>query len=457
MIRAIPERRLAELRAKLGSLRAELDSWSDLTDRRPELKRHHSQIRLLDATLTALIAPVSEAINSKNAAAVVLERATDWENDLLGAHSIWEVFRSKYVLRQNDTFRDYLAACDDLAWACYSPALKRFAPKAVKEPPLVFLSATWSPFAQSRDTNFLNEIRRTTHDIDALRADAFQKVLRKLPIPLVSLPWYQAFHLPGAIIIAHEVGHLVEADFELHDELVTALGKAPLAFGDAWNSWAAEVFADVYGCLAMGPAFAGALIDLLVTGVTEVKQERSLSGSHPPRALRVELLLEALEISGYAADATRLRASWQGTYSAKSAMSDVAADCKEVAKAVVNGPYRGAKLSDVVSLPASNTLAQLRIYSGQGQTDDLHAHGNVDPRYLFTAAQMLHENPVPQQKPEAFKLLVAEALRRGTDQYRSQGEPVATRAELDVQLAQREAQAAAGAEDLRKLLADLST
>jgi len=456
-MRATHERRLAELRAKLNSLRAELDAWRDLTDKRPELKRHHSQIRLLDAMLTALLAPVRKAVDATTAAASVLERGTAWENDILAAHSIWEVFRSKYVLRQNETFRDYLAACDDLAWACYSPALKRFAPNALKEPPLVYLSATWSPFAQSRDTNFQNEVRRSTDGMKDLRGDAFEKVLRKLPIPLVSLPWYQAFHLPGAIIIAHEVGHLVERDFALRADLSAALDRAQLDYGDAWNSWAPEIFADVYGTLAMGPAFVGALIDLLVTSVDTVAQERSLEGTHPPRALRVELLLNVLDKCGYSADAARLRASWQATYSANNAMSDVAQDCEEVAKAVLNGPYRGAKLMDVISLTPNKTLPKLRLFSGQGQTAELQAYGDIDPRYLFTVAQMLHEDPVPQQKPDAFKLLVAQALRRGTDQYRNRGEPVANRAQLDVELATREAQATAEAEDLRSLLASLST
>jgi len=456
-MRATHERRLAELRAKLGSLRAELDAWRELTDQRAELKRHHSQIRLLDATLTTLLAPVRKDIEAPTAAAVVLDRGLAWENDLLAAHSIWEVFRSKFVLRQNETFRDYLAACDDLAWACYAPALKRFAPKSLKEPPLVYLSATWSPFAQSRDTNFQNEVRRGTGDMKDLRGGPFERVLRKLPIPLVSLPWYQAFHLPGAIIIAHEVGHLVENDFDLRAELRGALDRADLGFADAWQSWASEVFADVYGCLAMGPAFVGALIDLLVTRVADVRQERSLAGLHPPRALRVEVLFKVLEKSGYAADAARLRASWEDTYPADHAMSDVAQDCDAAVKAILEGPYRGARLAEVISLAPSQTLSRLYLYSGQGQTGQLQAYGNLDPRYLFSAAQMLHENPVPNQKPEAFKLLVAQALRRGTDQYRSQGEPVATRAALDKQLEEREKQAAAEAEDLRTLLSELST
>lgn len=453
-MRATHERRLAELRSKLSSLRIELDAWKKLTDDSPPLKRHQSQIRLLDATLTALLMPVDQALAAQPGEADIFEKGVGWENDILAAHSIWEVFRAKYVLRQNEIFRDYLAACDDLAWECYAPALKRFAPGALKEPPLVYLSATWSPFAQSRDTNFLNEVRATGGGLAKLGSEEFQQVLARLPIPLVSLPWYQLLHLPGAIIVAHEIGHVVERDFKLTDALIAALEGAGLANPEVWKAWASEVFADVYGCLAMGPTFAGSLMDLMTTARSTVANERRMSGAHPPRALRVEIVLTVLTETAYADEANRLRAAWEATYTRPHAMEDFVEDAKRAAKAVMHGPYSGAKLTDVVSFPKSATLANIRIFAAQGQAINLAPYS--DPRELFAAAQMLHEEPLQNQKPNVFKLLVDQAIRRGANQYRSQGQVIEKKAQLDAELAAREKQARNDAEGLRTLLRELA-
>ena len=107
-IRATYLRRHAEIAAKLQSLRVELDAWRKLTDEQPALKRHQSQIRLLDAMLSGLLEPVAAAVKQKPVEATVLDDGVEWESEILAAHSIWEVFRSKYVLRQNELFRDAL-------------------------------------------------------------------------------------------------------------------------------------------------------------------------------------------------------------------------------------------------------------------------------------------------------------------------------------------------------------
>jgi hypothetical protein len=454
VIRATHVRRLAELRAKLASLRDELDSWRALTEQTPALRRHFSQIRLLDATLTAMLTTTRDELANQPEDESVLDKGVDWENEMLAAHSIWEVFRSKYVLRQNETFRDYLAACDDVAWACYEPALLRFAPGTKREPPLVFLSATWSPFAQSRDTNFQNEIRLTSSGVAALSSDEFQQVLKRLPFPLVSLPWYQAFHLPGANIIAHEVGHVVDNDFGIRAQILARLDAANLKFATVWKGWAAEMFADIYGCLAMGPAFVGAMLDLLATSASGVQKERRLGGTHPTRALRAQIILRVLALSGYADDALRLRSAWEKSFPATKVMDDVAAEMNAVIDIILAGPYHGAALTEVISLPPSGVVKQMRAYAGQGQALQLRQFDASDPRYLFAAAQLLHEDPVANQKGNAFQLLVAQAMRKGTGQFRSQGKPVATQLEVDQQLAARLGACADQGVELRKLLTE---
>jgi len=455
-IRATYLRRHAEIAAKLQSLRVELDAWRKLTDEQPALKRHQSQIRLLDAMLSGLLEPVAAAVKQKPVEATVLDDGVEWESEILAAHSIWEVFRSKYVLRQNELFRDYLAACDDLAWECYAPALKKLAPAGtVKAPPLVFLSSTWSPFAQSRDTNFQNEVRVTTEARQALRGDGFQEVLQRLPIPLVSLPWYQAFHLPGAILVAHEIGHIVERDFDLSESIRAALAQAGLAAPDVWSGWASELFADAYGCIALGPAFGGALIDLLATSTAIVESEQRRGGEHPTRALRVELMLLTLESQGFLDDAQRLRAAWDATYTPPGAMADLRKDVPKVVKALLAGPYGGAALADLIPRSAAPAIDKVALLAATGLQPILEAL-NPDPRTLIAAAQRLHEDPTRSDNAAAFAMLKREMTRKGADQYRHAGEVIEEKTELDAALAPQEEAARAQGRALRNFLATLA-
>lgn len=446
MSRPLYQRRFAELQAKRTSLRHELDDWKTQTVTSPALRRHHSQIRLLDATLTGVLDAiaadmdvVAKTLATPAAAQTILEQAIRWENHILAAHSIWEFFRSKYVLRQNELFRDYLAACDDLAWACYEPALRAFTPGTPKEPPLVFLSATWSPFAQARDSNFQNEVRVSGGSREALADEPFQQILRQLPVPLLSLPWYETFHLPAAVLLAHEVGHLVELEFNLSDDLANTLQRANLQAPEVWRGWRAEVFADVYGCLAMGPAFVGALMDLLTIAPATLAKEHRRAGTHPTRAVRVQLLLTVLSRMGYAEDSQRLQATWKSTYPTSECPADLAPDIEPVVHALLTGPFRGIPLTQVITLPPTDSVRKIARFAGQGARKSLEVY--TDPRYLLAAAQSLHEEPVPNQSKDAFKLLVDQALRRGHNQFRNAGVPVLELAELDTALRPREKQA----------------
>src|SRR5215472_7235767 len=122
---SLPSRRRAEIDAKLRSLDAELCHWKKLTEREDlGLRRHHSQVRRLAAVFDGLTESARKNVEALSAeSAIVLERAESVENDILAVHAIWEVFRSKLVLREDAMFRNMLAACDDLTWECYGPAM----------------------------------------------------------------------------------------------------------------------------------------------------------------------------------------------------------------------------------------------------------------------------------------------------------------------------------------------
>jgi hypothetical protein len=447
-------RRCEELEAKLSSLDRELLYWKEQTQLEATgLRRHHSQVRRLSAMLEGVLEPVRGTLATLRAqpAAVVLARAQECENELLAAHAVWEVFRSKLVLRQSLHFRSRLAAADDLAFACYAPAMTVLG-RETKAAPLVYLTSTWSPFAQSRDANFVNEVRAGSGTSGALTGEIFQQVLRRLPVPLVGLPWYQAFYGPGAVLLAHEVGHVVQWDFALTDAVDAALAKASLKQADVWTGWASEIFADMYGCVAMGPAFVGALIDFLSGPVEQVRQEERRGGVYPPRALRVELAVRALEQHGYRDDAARLRASWQSAYGPVATMTEFLAEADAVVAAVCSGPYGGRTLADIVAFPhATRLVAFAADYAAAGDGRLSHP-GYGDPRLLFAAAQALHEQDGRRDLSAAYDRLTARATAEGEHAFRHAGRSVTTREELDADLAAEEARDFEAGLQLRALL-----
>ena len=111
----------------------------------------------------------------------------------------------------------------------------------------------------------------------------------RLPFSLIGVPWFQSGFLPGALAIAHEVGHAVESDFDLapnlQDLIETALSSSSTRQSH-WKRWAGEMFADLWGCLAVGPAFTRALAELLVSR-NESSLSVNLTGEYPPPPLRV--------------------------------------------------------------------------------------------------------------------------------------------------------------------------
>ena len=92
---------------------------------------------------------------------------------------------------------------------------------------------------------------------------ASRALAQRLPVPVVGVPWFQLYHLPDALVIGHEVGHLVERDTgltatiqELVERAVTEARMDPGCVA-AWRGWAAEAFADVYGTLGRArPSYA---------------------------------------------------------------------------------------------------------------------------------------------------------------------------------------------------------
>jgi hypothetical protein len=347
------------------------------------------------------------------------------EERLLAAHLVWDFFRSRLAMRGDAFLRTYLDACDEFAWSCYEGARTRFfaaqqaavganaseaaanaAPVASvatgKEPPLVFLNGGWSPFAVSRERAL--DLDRPAFNVDGgtvawLQTGEFHSVVRDLPFPMIGVPWYQLRHLPDALVLGHEMGHVLEWDFALRPDMEAALAAAPLIPVDrqkAWLAWRMEIFADIVGTLAGGPRFGGALMDFLATHPAKIQQERrtvGLWGAYPMRWLRIDLVAYALRHIGFAKEAAKLRADWQQAYGAPAIQSEFADDVPAVVTALIDGPYHAlgaAKLTDLISF---RTDAAGAPYD-EAVADAIFGQGSLDianPREFFAAARLIYE------------------------------------------------------------------
>jgi hypothetical protein len=225
--------------------------------------------------------------------------------------------------------------------------------------------------------------------------------------------------LPGAILIAHEVGHVVNSDFDLSDQISAALDSAGLKHCEVWKGWVSEMFADVYGCCAMGPSFAAAMIDLNATSVQAVQRDdRPSSGPYPPRNLRVRLLCETLRQTGHGPAAERLLTGWVAVYGEMTTMRDYFDELPAVAKSLLSGPYRGIALTQLIQFPSEWSAAIERI--GQSASQGLVAalKDQTDPRQLFAAARWLHENP-QWNGPQRFDLLIYQMTAKSESAVRT--------------------------------------
>ena len=347
----IAERKLLELQRKLAGITAEFDWWlADAGEKKP-LRKHQSQITRLTDQLGGLAARLQDEIGqARQDGGDILAASYDLQLRILEVHRLWDFFRSKLGLRYVAWFGPYLAVADEFAWACYRLALDHDSRAGVpaaglKAAPLVFLSGEFSPFTHLRQSPF------DVEDVEgALDSAGFLQVLYALPVPVIGLPWYQVAHLPDVVAIAHEVGHDVERDFGLtavmHGHLQAATpATMPGPRRNRWSGWLPEIFADLYGILSAGPAFASALTDLLAADPVLVAAESADPGpaEHPPAALRIELAAQALEQTGFPREAADQRAAWTEAYrpggTEDAPAGPFLADAEAVVRELIDGRY----------------------------------------------------------------------------------------------------------------------
>jgi hypothetical protein len=323
-------RKILELQRKAAALTAELAAWTRLASAGEKLQKHHSQIGRVAAQITGAIKALEEEIAHPAAGS----SAEEIERRILDLHRVWNFFRSKLVLRSFDHFRGYLAIADELSYACYEPVI-RAKGAAFREPPLVFFDEDSSPFAMPRNRSYAFALPSAS-----LTNEEAAALLKALPVPVIGIPWFQQGHLPDLAIVAHEVGHHVEDDFGLAESLYRAVASAGVdpERRPAWLAWCGEVFADVYGTLAIGRAFPLALLEFLTSSDAAAMEAQVIAGppwgDYPTAPLRIAVTRDVAKAAGTLDQELKDRTDSILNH----AMQRFNADCETVVKAMLSVP-----------------------------------------------------------------------------------------------------------------------
>jgi hypothetical protein len=365
--------------------------WRNVTGQGQPLRRHHTQVHAVTGTLGQAAEDFEAQMLGAENGTWIFERAGSVDRGILDLHRLWGFFRDKLALRFVPWLEDAMIAADDLAWACYEPAQRFIPADRCREPPLVYFSGGSRPSLMPRGTPYLVEPLPD----GGMREPEFTEAVRSVPVGLIGLPWFQLKHLPDAPLIAHEVGHAVEQDLSLGPRVRQLIGCAvPKRRCAAWQSWAGEVFADVYGVLGCGRGFAAALSALLAAAPRDVAgevREEGRWGSYPAKTLRVLLVVETLRQIGANDPPQSLADIWRETYPQRPCVEfedDVAA----VTAAVLGGPYDtidGGGLTSVLSFGGADEerARQLADRLRRGLSPD---RGGV--REVMAAARLAYDH-----------------------------------------------------------------
>lgn len=382
----LASRKHHELRRKLALLDEELEHWKLASAAGGTLEKHHTQVRLLAKELLVGSKVLAARLDAAATSGRLVAESRRFEERIALLFRAWGWYRSKLSLRALPWLDPFLSVADELAWGCMAPVLRSrrddaaFSRAQRRAPPLCFLADDHSAFAGPQGASAAEVDPSGGDDSFAAgaRADApLRRVLDALPLSVIGIPWTQLAWPPDLAFVAHEAGHLIEDDLGLGARLENLVeaglddGAVPAARRVAWRMWRGELFADLVGCLVLGPAYGWASLALLAGSQRHVRRERwdaasPESASYPTAALQMAAIVCAIRVSGFDADATALDAEWRARHPAHG-MPEFEPDLAPLVRRVVEGPWpelRGDSLRTLIALgPAGHGQAVAKAAS----------------------------------------------------------------------------------------------
>jgi hypothetical protein len=415
---SFPDRKVSELRFKLQSLPDELKSWRERSSANQALEKNHSQIRRLTLRVEGLHGKVISEFKDLEEKGKLLLFADSLERKALAVHMVWDFFRSKFALREVGAFAPFLALADAFTRECYIETFRKMKNLSADElcpAPLVTFDNEISPWAKPQSLS-----KPDPQEGGFLTPQQFNDALKQLPVALLGLPWSFLSYLPHMSLLAHEVGHAIERDCDQESMLDLAAANMPLSDEGrraAWQTWRKEVFADLFGALMAGPAFAWSLADYLAKDAQSITAESrpQLNQSwtqYPTTSLRILLLCRFLERHSFATDATAIRLQWEKDYPAHS-LPDFEKDFDSVIDAI----SAAARFPELVGfsfpppVPPAMNSPERRIAALYRQDMELKDTEPQPARAYVAAARLLMDQKTVRPLEEVWKKLAQHHLR----------------------------------------------
>jgi hypothetical protein len=341
---SIQNQLLGDLTLRASELATELASWRKEADsNKAGMGIHQSQFAAIDVMFQERLKLQEERLTAARTAANPADFYEDrlrLERDVEGNQAVMGIFR--YIMAQRDDterYRKALDAADLIAGECYRLCIHRargfdaIQGDEFREPPLTYLNPRSTPVAHTRAQTF------ATFNLlpDRLPSELV------MPISVIALPFPYAATVWNYCGIYHEVGHPLDQDLRISETLGPTLSAQGFANPEPWQTWLTEIVPDAFGVLLGGVAYAHSLSNLLLGPQDEVMQ-RSL-GPHPTSYVRVFLLGELLreaDVPEAETVATQVTDFWASQYSPPASLQPLLAECKQVAKLVLDAPVPGA-------------------------------------------------------------------------------------------------------------------
>jgi hypothetical protein len=336
-----------ELSRRAANLPTELAKWKEATLQVVDLNAHSSHLEAIELLVNTVVTPqgaAAKALDPQGDEAVFHRQSLKVAQEIARGEKVWGYFRDKLELRNSPLHKEQLWVADTIAWNCHRTTLNLAVQYGIvdknllREPPLIYCSTEYSPATWVREG-------RPNDGRDYALGGA------TLPIPVIEMPWDQLDNSWEYLSIHHEVGHDIEADLKLRPSLMAALQQELTAAGTfgpripVWQAWLGEVVADLCALRLAGPAFANALLQLLLLPKSAVVSF-SINDPHPTPYIRILMNAEYIRSLGTMQaiqdHANELATEWRTLYGATSgtsALDAYANDFPAVFKALMKTPF----------------------------------------------------------------------------------------------------------------------
>jgi hypothetical protein len=286
----------------IGQTSREVSAWCQARRDKDPHGQHRTQLASLESTLCMATARLADLAGAEQPRTLLeaydFYQHIDRQTTLV--RRLWRWFADKYDQRDDPSWTDVLKAADEVIWAVHAEAHRAAGSDPLPPAPLPYVAEAEAPEAIPRD-----------EPGGDLRPDHFDDVLRsalaRLPIPVVGLPPPGPAGPGALVLLGHEVGHHLLYDLAPGRRVLSDLGEAvqQSAVGREparWRAWSQEIFADLVGLMALGPALITSLLRYEL-GTEDTLFDRG-RGRYPAPAVRLALLAEMSSRLGLPEDRT---------------------------------------------------------------------------------------------------------------------------------------------------------